>query len=149
MTLTGEAVADAMRKAMPSRSAWGRMRGAVTHPTSVRNTVADAVVDLIDAGAGAGTIQFQTSGDVEVATLTYSDPAYGAAAAGTATANSITSDTNATGGTVAKSRHYDSNTTEVFATAVGTSGSDINLSSLAVGSGDTVSMSSLTYSAPS
>ena len=146
--LTGEAVADAMRKSMPSRSAWGRMRGAVTHPTSVRNTVADAVVDLIDAGAGAGTIQFQTSGDVEVATLTYSDPAYGAAAAGTATANSITSDTNATGGTVAKSRHYDSNTTEVFATAVGTSGSDINLSSLAVGSGDTVSMSSLTYSAP-
>lgn len=147
--LTNEAIAGAMRKAMPSRTPWGRMRGAVTHPTSVRNTIADTVVDLVDAGAGAGTIQFQTSGQVEVATLTYSDPAYGSAAAGTATANSITSDTNATGGTVAESHHYDSNATEVFATAVGTSGSDINLSSLAVGSGDTVSMSSLTYSAPS
>lgn len=148
VTLAGAAIEQAMQKAMPSRTPWGRMRGAVTHPSSVRNTVADAVVDLIDAGAGAGTIEFQTSGDVEVATLTYSDPAYGNAAAGTATANSITSDTNATGGTVAKSQHLDSNDTEVFSTAVGTSGSDINLSSLAVGSGDTVSMSSLTYSAP-
>lgn len=148
VTLAGEAVETALRVASPSKGPWGRMRGAVTHPTSVRNTIADAVVDLIDAGAGAGTIQFQTSGDVEVATLTYSDPAYGSAAAGTATANSITSDTNATGGTVAKSAHYDSNSTLVFSTAVGTSGSDINLSSLSVGSGDTVSMSSLTYSAP-
>lgn len=147
--LASEALENALRTAMPSRTPWGRMLGAVTHPTSVRNTVADAVVDLIDAGAGAGTIQFQTSGDVEVATLTYSDPAYGSAAAGTATANSITSDTNATGGTVAKSAHYDSDSTLVFSTAVGTSGSDINLSSLSVGSGDTVSMSSLTYSAPS
>lgn len=148
VTLANEAIEKAMRKTNPSKSAWGRMRGAVTHPTSVRNTLADAVVDLIDAGAGAGTIEFQTSGDVEVATLTYSDPAYGNAAAGTATANSITSDTNATGGTVAKSIHQDSDSNLVFSTAVGTSGSDINLSSLAVGSGDTVSMSSLTYSAP-
>lgn len=147
--LAGGVIERALGVAMPSRSAWGRMKGAVTHPTAVRNAVADLVVDRIDAGSGAGTIQFQTSGDVEVATLTYSDPAYGSAAAGTATANSITSDTNATGGTVAKSRHYDSDATEVFATAVGTSGSDINLSSLSVGSGDTVSMSSLTYSAPS
>lgn len=149
VTLANDAISSAMRKAMPSSSAWGRMRGAVTHPTSVRNTIADAVVDLVDAGAGAGTIVFQTSGDVEVATLTYSDPAYGNAAAGTATAASITSDTSSTGGTVAKSIHQDSNSTLVFSTAVGTSGSDINLSSLAVGSGDTVSMSSLTYSAPS
>lgn len=147
--LADRVVAGAIAKVTPSKSPWGRMGGAVTHPTSVRNTIADAVVDLLDAGAGAGTIEFQTSGDVEVATLTYSDPAFGNAAAGTATANSITSDTNATGGTVAQSLHQDSNSNEVFSTAVGTSGSDINLSSLSVGSGDTVSMSSLTYSAPS
>jgi hypothetical protein len=148
VTLSSSVIVAAMHKAMPSMTAWGRMRGAVTHPTAVRNAIADLVVDRVDAGAGAGTIQFQTSADAQVATLTYSDPAYGNAAAGTATANSITSDTNATGGTVAKSRHFDSNSTEVFATAVGTSGSDINMSSLSVGSGDTVSMSSLTYSAP-
>ena len=121
---------------------------AVTHPTAVRNGLADYVVDLIDAGAGAGTLEFQTSGNVEVATLTFSDPAFGAATGGTATASAITSDTSATGGTVAKFVVKDSNGNPVFHGAVSTSGSDINLSSLAVGVGDTVSISSLTYSAP-
>jgi len=121
---------------------------AVTHSTTIRNSLADLVVDAIDAGAGAGTLQFQTSGDVEVATLTFSDPAFGGASSGTATASAITSDTNATGGTVAKFKVFDSDTNEIFAGAVSTSGSDINLSSLSVGAGDTVSLSSLTYSAP-
>lgn len=122
---------------------------AVTHPTGVRNTLADTVVDLIDAGAGAGTLEIQTSGDVEVATLTFSDPAFGSAAAGTATANAITDDTNATGGTAAKFEANDSDSNQVFLGAVSTSGSDINLSSVSIGSGDTVSITSLTYSAPS
>jgi len=121
---------------------------AVTHPTTVRNGLADYVVDLIDAGAGAGTLEFQTSGNVEVATLTFSDPAFGAATGGTATASAITSDTSATGGAVAKFAVKDSNGNPVFYGAVSTSGSDINLSSLSVGVGDTVSISSLTYSAP-
>ena len=122
---------------------------AVTHPTGVRNTLADTVVDLVDAGASAGTLEIQTSGDVEVATLTFSDPAFGSAAAGTATANSITDDTNATGGTAAKFEANDSDDAQVFLGAVATSGSDINLSSVTIGSGDTVSITSLTYSAPS
>ena len=120
---------------------------AVTHATTVRTAIADLVVDLIDAGAGAGTLEFLTSGDVEVATLTFSDPAFGAASSGTATASAITSDTSATGGTVAKFRTKDSNGNVVFLGAVSTSGSDINLSSLSVGVGDTVAISSLTYSA--
>ena len=120
---------------------------AVTHAVAVRNIIADAVVDEIDAGAGAGTLEFQTSGDVEVAILTFSDPAFGAASSGTATASSITDDTNATGGTIAKFKVFDSDSNEKFAGAVGTSGSDINLSSLSVTAGDTVSLTSLTYSA--
>lgn len=121
---------------------------AVTHATTVRTAIADLVVDLIDAGAGAGTLEFLTSGDVEVATLTFSDPAFGAASSGTATASAITNDTSATGGTVAKFVTKDSNGVAVFYGAVSTSGSDINLSSLSVGAGDTVAISSLTYSAP-
>jgi hypothetical protein len=121
---------------------------AVTHGTTARNAMADAVVDLIDAGAAAGTLEFQTSGNVEVATCTFSDPAFGAASGGTATASAITSDTNATGGTVAKAVAKDSDGNTVFSCAVGTSGSDINMSTLTVVAADTVAVSSLTYSAP-
>jgi hypothetical protein len=121
---------------------------AVTHPTSVRNTVANTVVDLLDAGAGAGILRIETSGAVEVATLTFSDPAFSNAASGIATANAITSDTNATGGTAAQFEARDSDANAVFLGSVGTSGADINLSSVGIGAGDTVSISSLTYEAP-
>jgi hypothetical protein len=149
-TLLGEAMSKVARQLYGPLAGgpFSRMRGAVTHPTTVRNALADLVVDRIDAGAGAGTLEIQTSGDAEIATLTFGDPAFGAASSGTATANAITSDTSATGGTAAKARAYDSNDVEVFACAVGTSGSDINRSSLAIGAADTVSMSSLTYTAP-
>lgn len=122
---------------------------AITHVAAVRNGLADYVVDTIDAGAGAGALVIMTSGDVEVATLTFSDPAFGAAAGGTATANSISDDTNATGGTAALFKVQDSDTNEVFrgtVTATG-GGGDIELSSVSIGVGDTVSITSFTYSA--
>lgn len=124
--------------------------GAVTHPATVRNTIANAVVDLLDAGAGAGTIELHTSGDVEVATLTFSDPAFGAAAAGTATASPITSDTNATGGTIAKFIAQDSDSNLVFSGSVTATsgGGDVELSSVAIGATDTVSLSAFDYDAP-
>lgn len=123
---------------------------AVTHPTAIRNGIADYVVDRLDLGTGtsAGRLVFQTSGGTAVATLALSNPAFGAASAGVATASTITSDTNAAGGTVAKAELRDRDATAIVLCAVGTSGSDINLSSLTVGAGDTVSVSSLTYTAP-
>ena len=122
---------------------------SLVHVTAIRNSLADLVVDLIDAGAGAGYIEFQTSGDVEVATTPFGDPAFGAAATGTATANAITDDTSATGGTIAKFRIKDSNDLEVFSgtVTVTSGGGDIELTSVIIGAGDTVSMTSLTYSA--
>lgn len=119
-----------------------------TISTAARNAACDAVVDLIDGGAGAGLLVFRTSGDVEVATLTFSDPAFGSAATGVATASAITSDTSATGGTVAKATLETSAATEVIEATVGTSGAEINLSSLTVGAGSTVSISSLTVTMP-
>ena len=117
---------------------------AVTHETAARNGIADYIVDQLDGG----TLVINTSGDVEVATLTFGTPAFGAASAGVATANAITSDTSATGGTAAKAVLKTSGAAAVVNCAVGTSGSDINLSSVAIGAGDTVSLSSLTYAAP-
>lgn len=119
-----------------------------TLSTAGRNAACDAVVDLLDAGAAAGTLVFRTSGDVEVATLTFSDPAFGAASTGVATASAITSDTSATGGTTTKATLQDSDANIVITATVGTSGSDINLSSTAIGASDTVSVSSLTVTQP-
>jgi hypothetical protein len=77
---------------------------AVTHPTAVRNGVCDFVVDQLDEGTPPGTLVFQTAGDVEVATLTLANPAFGASIGGVATAGGILSDTPSTGGIVAKAR---------------------------------------------
>lgn len=121
---------------------------ALTHTTATRNAMANAVVDLIDVG-GAGTLEFQTSGDVEGATIGFSATAFGAATGGTATAASTTDDTNATGGTIAKFRIKDGAGLEVFSgTVTGLSGGgDIEISSLSITATETVSLTSLTYSA--
>ena len=122
---------------------------AITHPESIRNQLANLVVDLIDGGAGAGKLEFRTSGEVAAATVTFQDPAFGAASGGTALANTpMVDDTNATGGTVDRFAILDSNNTVILQGAVATSGSDINLSSTTIGAGDTVSLTSLSYSAP-
>jgi len=84
-----------------------------------------------------------------VATLVFSNPAFGAASGPTATANAIADDTSATGGTVSKFKIVNGSAADAgFAGAVAVSGSDINLTSLSIGAGDTVSVTSLTYTAP-
>lgn len=123
---------------------------AVTHSSAVRTGMADFVVDQLDEGTPPGTLVFETSGDVEVATLTLGNPAFGAAASGTATANAITADTSATGGTIAKARLKNAAGTDKIicsVTATG-GGGDIELSSVIISAGQTVSITSLTYSAP-
>ena len=124
---------------------------AVTHPTAVRNDIADLVVDKIDAG-GTGTIQFQDGGqsDSDIATLTFSATAFGAASNGVATAAAITDDTDCNVGSVTKFTVFSGAGTTLFTgsvTATG-NGGDIILSSTAIGAGDTISISSLTYEAP-
>lgn len=119
---------------------------AVTLAEAARNAACNAVVDLLDGG----TIEMQTSADAEVATLTLGTPAFGAASNGTATANAITADDSATGGTIAKAVFKNSGGDPVFTatvTALGGGGS-IELSSLAIGAGDTVSLTSYTHTQP-
>lgn len=125
---------------------------AVTHSTAARNAATDAVTALIGA---SGKLVFRLSGTVgspgtAVATLNLSATAFGASSSGTATANSISSDTNATGNAsaVANATLQTSGGTVVVHVAVAASGSDINLTNgLTIGAGDTVSCSSLTYTA--
>lgn len=118
---------------------------AVTHGTATRTSLATAVLDDIDVGT-AGNLVFRTSGDVEVATCPLSLTS-GVVSGAVLTFNAISDETDATGGTVAKFTVEDSSAVDVLLGNVQTSGGDINLSSLVVGAGDTVSVSSLTYTA--
>ena len=128
---------------------------AVTHPTAIRNDIADLIVDKIDVG-GAGSIEFQTSASAVIATLTFSATAFDASgstggnAAGVATAASIGDDNDCNPGTVTKFVVKSGAGTSMFdGRVVATGGSgDIVLSSTAIGDGDTISISALTYEAP-
>jgi len=125
---------------------------AVTHSTAARNAATDAVTALIGA---SGKLVFRLSGTVAapgtaVATLSLSATAFGASATGTATANAITGDTNATGNAspISTATLQTSAGTVVIQCSVAASGSDINMTNgLTVAAGDTVSCSSLTYTA--
>lgn len=125
---------------------------AVTHSTAARNAATDAVTALIGA---SGKLVFRLAGTVgspgtAVATLNLSATAFAAASSGTATANAISSDTNATGNAspVATATLQTSGGTVVIHCAVAASSSDINMTNgLTVAAGDTVSCSSLTYTA--
>lgn len=125
---------------------------AVTHSTAARDAATNAVVALIST---SGNLKFRLTGTVSapgtiVATLPLSATAFGASSTGTSTANTITSDTNATGNAsaVATATLETSAGTVVIHCAVAASASDINMSGgLTVASGDTVSCSSLTYTA--
>jgi hypothetical protein len=125
---------------------------SLTHITTVRNSLADLVVDLIDIGStdATGDLQIATSTAFTtiLATLQFANPAFGAAAAGVATANAIAPDTNAANtGTATSFRIRDRNNAEILrgtVTATG-GGGDIQLSSVSISGGDTISLTSLTY----
>lgn len=123
---------------------------AVTHSTAARNAATDAVTALIGA---SGRLRFRGAGTVSApgtsfANLALSATAFGASSNGTATANAITSDTNTSAGTVSTATLETSGGTVVIHCAVAASGSDINMTNgLTLASGDTVSCSSLTYTA--
>ena len=124
---------------------------AITHETAVRNGLADYINSQVNAGSTnpGGQIVFQTSANAEVATFQMADPAFGGATGGVITANAITDDTNATGGTVTNFKLTDRNGATVLTgtvTATG-GGGDITVSSTTIGAGDTVSITSLTYEA--
>lgn len=126
---------------------------AVTHSTAMRNTFTDAVTTALGATA---KLKFRLSGTVSApgtaaATLSFPNPAFAASSGGATPAQTgITSDTSATGNAspVATATLETGAGTVVVHCAVAASGSDINLTGgLTIGAGDTVSCSSLVYTA--
>lgn len=127
--------------------------------TDTRNKACDAIVDDIDAGAGAGTIAIRTGAqptnvdDVDsgtlLGTLTFSDPAFGAAATGVATASAITSDTNAdASGTAGHFRIKDSTPAIHSDGTCGQGSGDLSFDNNVIVAGGTIAISSLTVTQP-
>lgn len=121
---------------------------AVTYTTAVKNARLDAVTAQIDAGAGAGKLEIGTTAmGTVLATITLADPSAASAASGVLTFSGFPrSDTSADAtGTAAAARIRDSNNTDIVTgLTVGTSGSDINLDSVSITAGQTVTITSAT-----
>jgi len=131
--------------------------------TTARNAACDAIVDLIDAGAGAGTLKIRTGSQPAnpqtaatgtlLATLTFSDPAFGAASTGVATASAITSDTNVdNSGTAGWARVYDSDGADpgdaVFDMDIGQGSGTLNFDNTVFVAGGTAAISSMSVTVP-
>lgn len=129
--------------------------------TTARNAACDAVVDLLDAGAGAGTIDVRTgaqpttpndaaSGTL-LATFTLADPAFGGAATGVATLQGIPrSTTGLAAGTAGYFRAMDSTGAAVMdgsVTATG-GGGQLELNTTTVSVGVSLSITSGTITMP-
>lgn len=119
---------------------------AIVYSDTARNALANALAALFNSGS----IQFQTSGDVEVATCAFSATAFGSAASGVVTANAISDDTDAAGGTIAKASFRNSGATEILTCSVTVTGGggDITGASVVIAAGETVSVDSLTLTQP-
>lgn len=127
--------------------------------TGSRNVACDALVDRIDAGAGAGTIAIRTGaqptnvGDADsgtlLGTLTFSDPAFGSASTGVATASAITSDTNAdASGTAGHFRIKDSDANIHSDGTCGQGSGDMSFDNSSIVAGGTIAIASMSISVP-
>lgn len=125
--------------------------------TTLRNNMLDQITALIDADPGAGEIRIYdgtrpaTGAAITVenllATLPLSTVSFPAAASGTMSANAITDETAAVAGTATWFRIVDNTGDFVMDGDVGTSGSDLNLNSVSIGAGTTVSVTSFAITA--
>ena len=108
---------------------------------------------VIYAGAVPADADAALGGATEAATLTFANPAFGAAAdagpGAIATANAIVDDSSATGGTAAFFRWLTGTAGTVLCQgAVGTSGAELNLNTTTITATATVSITSCTVTMP-
>lgn len=126
--------------------------------TTCRNNGCNGVVDTIDQGSGAGTLKHYTGaqpGSVGgtygtlLGTNTFSDPAFGNAATGVATASAITNDSSAdASGTAATFAILDSDANVLIDGTIGTSSSDLVMDNVTYVAGGVIALSSFTVTQP-
>ncbi len=122
---------------------------AVTHNTALRNILADAVASQMVSGS----LVLLSAADATLVTLTLDGTPFGASSNGTITAADTPLTATASAGTATaatKAQLKSSDGLKIVNCSVSATGGggDIQLSSTAITSGQTVTISSLTYSAP-
>lgn len=119
---------------------------------AIRNNMGTQIINAIDAGAGAGKLDFYNgtrpatggTATTKLASLTCSDPC-ATVASGVVTFSAITQDSSADAtGTASWARFTDSTGAFVADANVGTSGSDINLVTTSITATQPVSVTSAT-----
>lgn len=134
---------------------------AVRISNAARSAAADAIVDRLDAGSGAGTLKIytgeqpagpdSTATGTLLGTLTLSDPAYGSASNGVAAIASITGDTSAdASGDAGWARLSDSDGTPVIDMAVSEAGGggELILENASIVAGGAINVTSLPATMP-
>lgn len=120
-----------------------------------RNNMLDELQALIDQDVGAGRLLIldgtrPATGGAKTTTLAdlpLTDPVAPAASAGVQTFSAITDDTSTVAGTATWGRLEDNSGDAIIDFDVGTSGSDLNLNSVAISAGGTVSVTSFVITA--
>lgn len=133
---------------------------ALTISSTARSAACDAVVDLVDAGSGAGKLRIYdgtrpagpgtaVSTQTLLAEVTLSDPAFGAASSGVAALSGTPlSVTGAAAGTASWFRVVDSNNVAYVDGSVGTSSADLILTTTTISVGLTVQITSGSITMP-
>jgi hypothetical protein len=132
--------------------------------TSARNAACDAIVDLIDGGTPPGRVEIRTgapptnvsdaSSGTLLGTCLCSNPAFGAASTGVATASAITSDTDAdASGDAGYFRVYTGDGGDTTAILQGTAGEaadtpDMEFDDKSIVAGGTIAISAMTVTVP-
>jgi len=124
----------------------------------MRNNGCNGIVDTIDQGSGAGTTKIYTGtqpGSVGgtygtiLGTLTFSDPAFGNASTGVATASAISSDTSAdNSGTALTATITDSDLNVLADATCGQGSGDYDFDNNVIVAGGTIAISSMTLTQP-
>ncbi len=130
--------------------------------TTARNAACDGIVDTIDGGTPPGRLENRVgtqptnvsdaSSGALLGTNLFSNPAFGNASVGVATANAIASDTNAdASGTAGYFRIYTGAGGDTAALCQGntsTSGADLNFDNNVIVAGGTIAITSITVTQP-
>lgn len=133
------------------------MAQSLSYIDTVRNARMTAVGDAIDGGTGAGKLRIYdgtrpADADTAItsqnllAELPLSDPCLASVTGGVATFDTITDEASAVGsGTATWFRIVDGDDNAIVDGNVGTSGADLNLSSVSITAGGVVSVTSLVW----